>query len=412
MNSLLKNRAFLIITGSDLLQNLAIWIRNMAILYYIMDQTQGDPVAISLITVLEYAPIFVFSIIGGALADRWNPKRTMIIGDILSALSVVMIITILSSGYWEVLYAATLVSSIVSQFSQPSSVKIVRRNVRSENVQSAIAITQSASSLFLILGPVVGTFIYTSMGIQTSMVVLLILFLASAVLLTFLPKDTAQRETDNSLLADIKEGWHYVIQSRSLKMLGLVFACVGLSAGLINPLTIFLVTERLGLEQTALQFLSGASGLGLLIGGGIAATVSSRLNQTKTLIVGLLCLAFTMLGEVLSSWLWLTMGLTFLSSISLAFINIIISSYMVSRIDEHLIGRVNGTITPLFMGMMLMGSSLAGVIMNQTSLIFVYVLSVAIMLVSMIPGLRVQFNDGETTVEGSKQAETEAVLSN
>ncbi|MBR2564624.1 MAG: MFS transporter [Paenibacillus sp.] len=412
MNSLLKNRAFLIITGSDLLQNLAIWIRNMAILYYIMDQTQGDPVAISLITVLEYAPIFVFSIIGGALADRWNPKRTMIIGDILSALSVVMIITILSSGYWEVLYAATLVSSIVSQFSQPSSVKIVRRNVRSENVQSAIAITQSSSSLFLILGPVVGTFIYTSMGIQTSMVVLLILFLASAVLLTFLPKDTAQRETDNSLLADIKEGWHYVTQSRSLKMLGLVFACVGLSAGLINPLTIFLVTERLGLEQTALQFLSGASGLGLLIGGVIAATVSSRLNQTKTLIVGLLCLAFTMLGEVLSTWLWLTMGLTFLSSISLAFINIIISSYMVSRIDEHLIGRVNGTITPLFMGMMLIGSSLSGVIMNQTSLIFVYVLSVAIMLVSMIPGLRVQFNDGETTVEGSKQAETEAALSN
>ncbi|CAI6063766.1 hypothetical protein PAECIP112173_01896 [Paenibacillus sp. JJ-100] len=412
MNSLLKNRAFLIITGSDLLQNLAIWIRNMAILYYIMDQTQGDPVAISLITVLEYAPIFVFSIIGGALADRWNPKRTMIIGDILSALSIVMIITILSSGYWEVLYAATLVSSIVSQFSQPSSVKIVRRNVRCENVQSAIAITQSSNSLFLILGPVVGTFIYTSMGIQTSMVVLLILFLASAVLLTFLPKDTAQRETDNSLLADIKEGWHYVTQSRSLKMLGLVFACVGLSAGLINPLTIFLVTERLGLEQTALQFLSGASGFGLLIGGVIAAAVSSKLNQTKTLIVGLLCLAFTMLGEVLSSWLWLTMGLTFLSSISLAFINIIISSYMVSRIDEHLIGRVNGTITPLFMGMMLMGSSMAGVIMNQTSLIFVYVLSVAIMLVSMIPGLRVQFNDGESTVEGSKQAETEAALSN
>lgn len=104
-------------------------------------------------------------------------------------------------------------------------------------------------------------------------------------------------------------------------------------------------------------------------------------------------MAVTMLGEVLSSWLWLTMGLTFLSSISLAFINIIISSYMVSRIDEHVIGRVNGTIMPLFMGTMLIGSSLAGVIMNQTSLIFVYVISVIIMLLSIIPGLRVQFND-------------------
>lgn len=412
MNTLLRNRAFLIITGSDILQNLAIWIRNMAILYYIMDQTQGNPVAISLITVLEYAPIFIFSIIGGALADRWNPKRTMIIGDILSALSIAMIMGILSAGYWQVLYGATLVSSIVSQFSQPSSVKMVRRNVKKENVQSAIAVTQSANSLFLILGPIVGTFIYTAMGIQTSMMVLLILFIASAILLTFLPKDTAKRETGTSLLADIKEGWRYVTQSRSLRMLGLVFACVGLSAGLINPLAIFLVTERLGLEQTALQFLSGASGLGLLIGGGIAAAVSNKLNQTKTLIIGLLCLAVTMLGEVLSSWLWLTMGLTFLSSISLAFINIIISSYMVSRIDEHVIGRVNGTIMPLFMGTMLIGSSLAGVIMNQTSLIIVYVISVIIMLLSMIPGLRVQFNDHEVTAEGGKQVETKEVLSN
>ncbi|MGO4527489.1 MFS transporter [Paenibacillus sp. 2TAF8] len=412
MSTLLRNRAFLIITGSDLLQNLAIWIRNMAILYYIMDQTQGNPVAISLITVLEYAPIFVFSIIGGALADRWNPKRTMIIGDILSALSIVMIIVILSSGYWQILYAATLVSSIVSQFSQPSSVKIVRRNVKMEHVQSAIAVTQSANSLFLILGPVVGTFIYTAMGIQTSMMVLLILFIASAILLAFLPKDATKRETGTSLLAEIKEGWQYVSRSRSLKMLGLVFACVGLSAGLINPLAIFLITDRLGLEQTALQYLSGASGLGLLIGGVFAATVSGKLNQTKTLMLGLLCLAVTMLGEVLSSWLWLTLGLTFLSSISLAFINIIISSYMVSRIDEHVIGRVNGTITPLFMGTMLIGSSLAGVIMNHTSLLIVYVISVTIMLLSMIPGLRIQFNDDEITVEDDKQNKVEEALYN
>ncbi|WP_419889365.1 MFS transporter [Paenibacillus xylanexedens] len=396
MSTLFKNKAFLIVTGSDLLQNLAIWIRNMAILYYVMDQTQGNPIAVSLITVLEYAPIFVFSIIGGALADRWNPKRTMILGDMLSTLSIVMIIAVLSSGYWQILYVATFVSSIVSQFSQPSSVKIVKRNVEEEHVQSAIAITQSGQSLFLILGPIVGTFIYTVMGIQTSMYALLILFITSAILLTFLPKDSAQRETDTSLLADIKEGWQYVGQSRSLKMLSLVFVCVGLSSGLISPLEIFLITERLGLEQTSLQFLSGVSGLGLLIGGGIAAALSGKLNQTLTLIVGVLCLAVTTMGEVLSSWFWLTLVISFLSSISLAFINVIISTYLVTRIDEHLIGRVNGTITPLFMGAMLIGSSMAGVLMNNTSLFIVYIISVTVMILSILPGMRIQFRNEQT----------------
>ncbi|WP_433745067.1 MFS transporter [Paenibacillus amylolyticus] len=396
MSTLFRNKAFLIVTGSDLLQNLAIWIRNMAILYYVMDQTQGNPIAVSLITVLEYAPIFVFSIIGGALADRWNPKRTMILGDMLSALSIIMIIAVLSSGYWQILYVATFVSSIVSQFSQPSSVKIVKRNVEEEHVQSAIAITQSGQSLFLILGPIVGTFIYTVMGIQTSMYALLILFMTSAILLTFLPKDSVQRETDTSLLADIKEGWQYVGQSRSLKMLSLVFVCVGLSSGLISPLEIFLITERLGLEQTSLQFLSGISGLGLLIGGGIAAALSGKLNQTLTLMVGVLCLAVTTMGEVLSSWFWLTLVISFLSSISLAFINVIISTYLVTRIDEHLIGRVNGTITPLFMGAMLIGSSMAGVLMNNTSLFIVYIISVTVMILSILPGMRIQFRNEQT----------------
>ncbi|MCL6663569.1 MULTISPECIES: MFS transporter [Paenibacillus] len=396
MNTLFRNKAFLIVTGSDLLQNLAIWIRNMAILYYVMDRTQGSPIAVSLITVLEYAPIFVFSIIGGALADRWNPKRTMILGDILSALSIVMIIGVLSSGYWQILYVATFVSSIVSQFSQPSSLKIVRRNVKGEHLQSAIAITQSGQSLFLILGPIVGTFIYTAMGIQASMYALLILFLISALLLTFLPKDATQRETNTSLLADIKEGWQYVARSRSLKMLSLVFICIGLSAGLISPLGIFLITERLGLEATSLQFLSGASGIGLLIGGGIAAAVSGKLNQTLTLIVGVLCLAVATMGEVLSSWFWLTLVISFLSSISLAFINVIISTYLVTRIDEHLIGRVNGTITPLFIGSMLLGSSMAGVLMNSTSIYIVYAISVTVMMLGIVPAMRIQFHNHQT----------------
>lgn len=383
-------------TGSDLLQNLAIWIRNMAILYYVMDRTQGSPIAVSLITVLEYAPIFVFSIIGGALADRWNPKRTMILGDILSALSIVMIIGVLSSGYWQILYVATFVSSIVSQFSQPSSLKIVRRNVKGEHLQSAIAITQSGQSLFLILGPIVGTFIYTAMGIQASMYALLILFLISALLLTFLPKDATQRETNTSLLADIREGWQYVARSRSLKMLSLVFICIGLSAGLISPLGIFLITERLGLEATSLQFLSGASGIGLLIGGGIAAAVSAKLNQTLTLLVGVLCLAVATMGEVLSSWFWLTLLISFLSSISMAFINVIISTYLVTRIDEHLIGRVNGTITPLFIGSMILGSSMAGVLMNSTSIFIVYAISVTVMILGIVPAMRIQFRNDQT----------------
>lgn len=75
MNQLLRNRVFVIVATADLLQQVSIWIRNMALLFYIMNQTNNDPTAVSLLTALEYLPIFVFSLLGGTFADRWNPKK-------------------------------------------------------------------------------------------------------------------------------------------------------------------------------------------------------------------------------------------------------------------------------------------------------------------------------------------------
>ena len=135
-----------------------------------------------------------------------------------------------------------------------------------------------------------------------------------------------------------------------------------------------------------------------MIGGGIAAAVSAKLNQTLTLLVGVLCLAVATMGEVLSSWFWLTLLISFLSSISMAFINVIISTYLVTRIDEHLIGRVNGTITPLFIGSMLLGSSMAGVLMNSTSIFIVYAISVTVMILGIVPAMRIQFRNDQTAL--------------
>ncbi|MEK5447411.1 MFS transporter [Paenibacillus sp. FSL R7-0331] len=81
MNKLIRNKVFLIVATADLLQQTGIWIRNMALLFYIMDQTGNNPTAVSMLTALEYLPIFVFSLIGGTFADRWNPKKTVILGD-------------------------------------------------------------------------------------------------------------------------------------------------------------------------------------------------------------------------------------------------------------------------------------------------------------------------------------------
>jgi len=129
MPELFRNRVFLVVAGADLLQQAGIWIRNMALLFYIMEQTNNNPAAVALLTTFEYLPIFVFSLVGGTFADRWNPKRTVVIGDALSAASVAAILALVLGGMWQAAFAATIVSAVVSQFSQPASAVLFKRHV-------------------------------------------------------------------------------------------------------------------------------------------------------------------------------------------------------------------------------------------------------------------------------------------
>lgn len=74
--SLFRNRFLQTILLSSVLLQIGIWVRNFAILLYVAERTNNDPYAISLISVAEFAPIFVFPSLeeplrtGGARSGR------------------------------------------------------------------------------------------------------------------------------------------------------------------------------------------------------------------------------------------------------------------------------------------------------------------------------------------------------
>ncbi|MCX2827793.1 MULTISPECIES: MFS transporter [Bacillus] len=394
MKSLFKNRAFMLVMASDILQQFAIWIRNMALLYFVMERTNNDPVSVSLLSVMEYAPIFVFSFIGGALADRWNPKRTMVVGDMLSMVSIIGIVFLLKMDYWQAIFFAALVSAVVGQFSQPSSSRIFKRYVEEKHVANAIAINQTLQSLFMIFGPVVGSIVYTQLGLFISLYSLIGLFVLSAITLSFLPRWIEKEKTEGiSLWNDIKEGWRYVLQTKNLCMITITFAIIGLAVGLTNPLEIFLVIERLGMEKEAVQYLAAADGIGMLIGGVVAAVFASKVNPKKMFVFGMGVLAMSFLVEGLSTSFWITSLMRFGTGICLACVNIVVGTLMIQLVPENMVGRVNGTILPLFMGTMLIGNSLAGGLKEATSLIIVFCIAMSLILLAILPILRMRINE-------------------
>ncbi len=267
-----KNPYIRTIIASNALLNLGIWVRNFAILLYVTDLTNNDPVYVSLISVAEFMPIFLFAIIGGTFADRWRPKRTMISCDLLSAASIFIVLLALWYGSWQVLLLSTFFSAILSQFSQPSAMKIFKQHVAPEQLQGVMALFQSLMALFMVIGPVIGTFIYQHFGIFTSMSITGILFLISALVLTRIPQDEQSLEIDDQpthFIQELKEGIRYVWNNRTLRTLGGTFTVIGLAVGLIQPLMVFVAIENLGQNKEFLQWPLMANGAAMLVGGGL-----------------------------------------------------------------------------------------------------------------------------------------------
>jgi MFS family permease len=370
---LFANRFVRTILLSNLLLQLGIWVRNFAILLYVAGKTNNNPHYVSLIYIVEFAPIFIFSVIGGTFADRWRPKRTMVWCDLLSAVSVFVVLLTIHFGTWQAVFMATFVSAILSQFSQPSGMKLFKQHVAPEKLQAVMAMFQTLMAIFMVIGPMIGTFVYKQWGIEVSIAVMGVMFLCSAFVLGFLPPDKEKEATEaTDFKREMVDGLRYVWSNRVLKTMGGTFAAAGLAVGLLQPMGIYVAQENLGRDETFLQWLLAANGVAMLIGGALVMAMSRRISPQKLLALGMGVGALCTFGIGWSTSVPLTLGLQFVSGLFFPCIHIGINTLILQNTQESYVGRVMGVLNPMFMGMMVIGMSCAGAAKSALSLGFVY----------------------------------------
>lgn len=373
---LLSNRFVRTILISNIFSQIGIWVRNFAILLYVVEMTNGDAFAVSMISVAEYAPIFAFSFIGGVFADRWRPKRTIVWCECLSALSVFIVFWMLESGSWQAVFAAALFSSILSQFAQPSGMKLFKNHVPDEDAPICMSLLQTVFSVFMVIGPILGTFVYQQSGIELAILFTSLSFMLSAITMVFIPADPSnfieQSEGQNSLFREMVAGIHYVMIRKKLLRLSLCFMLVGLGVGLITPLSIFLVTERLELSAQHLQWITIPYGIGEIIGGIVTFSLAAKIAPKQLLTIGLLVNGVGIFVMGLSSALWLTIAAQFIVALLQPAIFVGNNALVMQQTEQAYIGRVTGIRTPLMTGAMLLMMSLTGVLKEALSLVVIY----------------------------------------
>jgi len=264
-------KTFLVIWFGQLVSVIGSGLTGFALGVWIYDQTgQATPFAIN--ALFATLPNVLLMPIAGALADRVDRRRLMVLADSGAAVVTGVAATMLFLGdlqVWHV-YVISLFGAFFSTFQYPAYMASVTMLVPKKDLARAGGMMQMGGSIQSILTPLMAGALYAVIGLRGVILIdaATFAFAVGTLLVVRIPQP--ERSTDatddgkRSLVADAVFGWKYLRARPGLFGMLLYFASVnfflGFSGVLSGPLVLsFGSSADLGIVQMA-------GGVAMLVG--------------------------------------------------------------------------------------------------------------------------------------------------
>ena len=238
-------------------------VQSVSVGWQVYDLTQS-PLALGLVGLVEFVPMFLLALPAGELADRFDPRRIITLASLLEALSSGLLLVFVLTRHTSVwpLYAIILLYGTARGFSGPATRSLLPFLVPPENLPKSLAWGSSITQLAIIAGPALGGFAY-ALGPAIAYGSALLASLASAAGMLFLGGRRLAADTAvlASRLARVREGIAFV-RSRPV-----VFGAISLDlfavllGGAVSLLPVY-ARDILHVGPTGLGILRSAPALG------------------------------------------------------------------------------------------------------------------------------------------------------
>ena len=234
-------------------------------------QQKGSALTTALLSICSYAPYVLLSIFAGALSDRWNKKRTMLVCDSFAAATTLLILILLKTenlALWH-LYILNALNGLMNTLQQPASDVAVSLLTPREQYQRVSGLRAFSNSLVTVLTPVLATMVFSFAGIDAVLAFDLITFSAAFITLAWfitIPQAEADGNREESVLASAKEGLKYLKKNRGILNLILFLAAINLTASMYNAALPAMILSRNGGSRIALGMVNACTGVANLAG--------------------------------------------------------------------------------------------------------------------------------------------------
>jgi len=365
----LSNRNFRLYWVAMLVSSLGSRLQMVALTWLVLKQTNSG-FALGTVVMAATVPILLFSLFGGALADRLPKRRTLLITQGAMLIQALLLGILVSTGtinLW-LIYALSVVVGLIEAIDTPTEEAFVKVLVGPDKEELANA-SELWATLFngtKVAGPALGGVLIAAFGEATCFYLNAASFLAVIVALLLVdkrrlyPTPPPPRE---GLITEVKAGVSYALSTADIATIVLLLAALGLFGYNLGVLLPLIARYLLTSGPVGLGLLSAALGAGSLIGSLVVDF--EGMNTRLHVLVG--ALVFTVMLLALSlfhGWLLILTVTVLLGFGSVLFLATANARLQVLAPDDYR-GRIMGIYTLLLFGTTPFGSLLAGALAQR-----------------------------------------------
>lgn len=342
-------KKFMIIWTGELISAIGSGMTAFAVSVYIY-QITGSATWVSVAALLAYLPTIILSPVGGVLADRYDRRLMMILGDSLSALGLIFILVSVQTGNGDVLplLIGVSISSIFISLLEPAYKATVTDLLTDDEYGRASGLVQLAGASRYLISPFLAGIILAVSDIRTILIIdigtiFLTVLVVSAVRKTI--REVKPIKDDFNFIKEFGEGIKIISSDNGVKSLVLLMAFMCFFVAFIQALLIPMILAFADVK--AVGIMESVSAMGMVAGSIIIGVFNIKKNYTKMLTISLMGTGFFMALTGSTTNSFLLVGFCMLFFMALPFVNTAADVLIRIRIPNEMQGRAWGMISVL-----------------------------------------------------------------
>jgi len=307
-------------------------------------------------------PIFLFSLIGGVVADRTERRKILLVSQYIQMGSAGILTVLVGTGMvqvWQIL-CLSFVSGLAQAFGGPAYQALIPTLVERDDMPNAIALNSIQFNLAVTVGPALAGITLARLGEKWCFGLNALSFLAPIVSLSMISARFLPEKSTDSIFGSLKQGIQFVRRQGSMvALIVLAFCMAALSMPMRTYIPVF-VKDIFHRGPETYGTLLSLMGVGSICGSLAVAGLGNISNKGRFALTMLICLGAGISGFSLSKFLPVSYVMLVVVGASMMAVFATVTSLVQLIVTNEMRGRVMSVYNCAFRGGMPMGNLVSG----------------------------------------------------